>query len=86
MNGNWDKYKGQIVTLGLVSADDPTLNYVQIPMESTQWKDGAFTQNDYKALVKAMFDGTIKVSNDTKKDAKDFATVIALDDQGRIKG
>ena len=86
VNGNWDKYKGQIVTLGLVSADDPTLNYVQIPMESTQWKDGAFTQNDYKALVKAMFDGTIKVSNDTTKDAKDFATVIALDDQGRIKG
>ena len=86
VNGNWDKYKGQIVTLGLVSADDPTLNYVQIPMESTQWKDGAFTQNDYKALVKAMFDGTIKVSNDTTKNAKDFATVIALDDQGRIKG
>ena len=86
VNGNWDKYKRQIVTLGLVSADDPTLNYVQIPMESTQWKDGAFTQNDYKALVKAMFDGTIKVSNDTTKDAKDFATVIALDDQGRIKG
>ncbi len=85
VNGNWDKYKGQIAVLGLVSADDPTLNYVQIPMESTQWKDGAFTQDDYKAMVKAMYDGTVKVSNDTTKAASDFATVIALDDQGKIK-
>ncbi len=85
INGNWDKYVGQIATLGLVSADDPTLNYVQIPMESTQWADGAFTQDDYKALVKEMFDGTLKVSNDITKDAKDFATVIAVDDQGQIK-
>ena len=86
VNGNWDKYKGKIDNLGLVSADDPTLNYVQIPMESTQWKDGAFTQDDYKALVKDMFDGKITVSNDTTKAAKDFATVITLDDQGKIKG
>ena len=86
VNGNWDKYKGKIDNLGLVSADDPTLNYVQIPMESTQWKDGAFTQNDYKAMVKEMFDGTLTVSNDITKAAKDFATVITLDDQGKIKG
>ena len=86
MNGNWDKYKGKIDNLGLVSADDPTLNYVQIPMESTQWKDGAFTKDDYKAMVKDMFDGKITVSNDTTKAAKDFATVITVDDQGKIKG
>ena len=86
VNGNWDKYVGQIATLGLVSGDDPTLNYVQIPMESTQWKDGAFTKDDYKAMVKDMFDGKITVSNDTTKAAKDFATVITVDDQGKIKG
>ena len=88
MNGNWDKYKGKIDNLGLVSADDPTLNYVQIPMESTQWKDGAFTQDDYKAMVKNMFDGKITVSNNTSSDvsAADFATVITVDDQGSIKG
>ena len=86
VNGNWDKYKGKIDNLGLVSADDPTLNYVQIPMESTQWKDGAFTQDDYKALVKDMFDGKITVSNDITKTAKDFATAITVDDQGKIKG
>ena len=85
INGNWANYAGKIATLGLVSADDPTLNYVQIPMESTQWADGAFTQDDYKALVKAMFDGTLKVSNDISKGAKDFATVITVDDQGQIK-
>lgn len=85
INGNWANYAGKIATLGLVSADDPALNYVQIPMESTQWADGAFTQDDYKALVKAMFDGTLTVSNDTTKAAKDFATVITVDDQGQIK-
>ena len=85
VNGNWEKFSGKIDTLGLVSADDPTANYVQIPMESTQWADGKFTQDDYKALVKAMFDGTLTVSNDITKAAKDFATVIAVDDQGNIK-
>ena len=85
INGNWANYAGKIATLGLVSADDPALNYVQIPMESTQWADGAFTQDDYKALVKAMFDGTLTVSNDVTKAAKDFATVITVDEQGQIK-
>ena len=85
INGNWANYAGKIATLGLVSADDPALNYVQIPMESTQWADGAFTQDDYKTLVKAMFDGTLTVSNDITKAAKDFATVITVDDQGNIK-
>ena len=85
VNGNWEKYSGKIDTLGLVSADDPAANYVQIPMESTKWADGKFTQDDYKALVKAMFDGTLTVSNDITKAAKDFATVITVDDQGNIK-
>ena len=85
INGNWANYAGKIATLGLVSADDPALNYVQIPLESTQWADGAFTQDDYKTLVKAMFDGTLTVSNDVTKAAKDFATVITVDEQGQIK-
>ena len=86
LNGNWDNYKGNIATLGLVSGDDPTANYVQIPMETTQWEDGKFTQDDYKAMVKDMFDGKITVSNDTGKAPADFATVISVDDQGAIKG
>ena len=87
LNGNWENYAGKIATLGLVSGEDPTANYVQIPMASTQWGDG-FSQDDYKALVKDMFDGKITVSNNTSSDvsAADFATVITVDDQGSIKG
>ena len=88
INGKWADYAGKIVTLGLVSGEDPTLNYVQIPMgDGTQWSD-SFTTDDYKALVKDMFDGKITVSNKTSKDvsAADFATVITVDDQGQIKG
>ena len=86
VNGNWDKYVGQIATLGLVSGDNPEANYVQIPMESTQWADGAFTQDDYKAMVKDMFDGKLTVSNDISKSPEDFATVITVDAQGQLKG
>ena len=65
INGNWANYVGKIATLGLVSADDPEANYVQIPMgEGTQWSD-SFTQEDYKALVAKMFAGEVTVSNDT---------------------
>ena len=86
VNGNWDAYKGKIATLGLVSGEDPELNYVQIPMgEGTQWSD-SFTQDDYQAMVKDMFDGKITVSNDVSKTPSDFATVIAVEDQGAIKG
>jgi basic membrane protein A len=63
VNGNWANYVGKIETLGLVSAD-PEANYVQIPMATTQFEDGKFSVEDYKALVKGMFEGTIKVSND----------------------
>ena len=63
VNGKWSDYAGKIVTLGLVSGDDPSANYVQLA-ETTQFGDG-FTKDDYAALVKGMFDGTITVSNDT---------------------
>ena len=62
VNGNWANYAGKIESLGLVSAD-PSANYVQIP-ETTQYEDGKFTADDYAALVKGMFEGTIVVSND----------------------
>ena len=63
VGGKWADYAGKIVTLGLVSGDDPSANYVQLA-ETTQFGDG-FTKDDYAALVKGMFDGTITVSNDT---------------------
>ena len=64
INGNWANYAGKIDTLGLISGDDAALNYVGIPTASTQFEDGKFTAEDYAALVKAMFEGTLVVSND----------------------
>ena len=64
VGGKWADYAGKIETLGLVSGDDPAANYVQLS-ETTQFADGKFTAEDYAALVKGMFDGTITVSNDT---------------------
>ena len=83
VNGNWEKYAGKVEALGLVSGTDPEANYVQIPMESTQWCD-AFTQDNYKAMVKAMFDGTIVVSDDVS--AMPATTNSNVVDQGSIVG
>ena len=63
INGNWANYAGKIESLGLVSGDDAAANYVGIAA-STQFEEGKFTEADYAALVKGMFEGTIKVSND----------------------
>ena len=73
---------GKVENLGLVSAV-PEENYVQIA-GSTQFSD-SFTKEDYKALVGKMYKGEVSVSNDTTKNAADFATVITVDDQGNIK-
>ncbi len=60
--GTWDDYKGQILTLGLVSATDMDANYVALP-STTQWAD-TFTEADYVALAAAIVNGEVKVSND----------------------
>ena len=82
LNDNWAEYAGKINTLGLVSGTDVEANYVQIPYESTQWSD-TFTKDDYAALVAAMFDGTITVSNDTETEPT--VQTITVDYQGNIK-
>lgn len=61
-DGKWSSYAGKIDNLGLVS-ENPEENYVQLPIEHTQWSD-AFTEDDYRALVKAMYNGEITVSSD----------------------
>ena len=80
-DGNWSEYVGKIQTLGLVSGTTPSENYVQLPEGSTQWSD-SFTQEDYVALVKGLYDGTIKVSNDTTAMPQ---VSITVDDAGSIK-
>ncbi len=80
---NWDsKYASKITTLGLVSGTDVEANYVQLPIASASWKMTHFTVDDYKALVKKMFDGDITV-NDTTGGMP--ATTITVDQQGTIK-
>jgi basic membrane protein A len=79
-DGKWDEHKGKIDNLGLVS-ENPEENYVQLPLETTQWADG-FSQDDYKALVKAMFSGEVKVSNDITAMPK---TKVKANDYGSIK-
>ena len=84
VNGNWANYAGKIETLGLVSATDPSANYVQLPLETTQWADGKFTVEDYTALVADMFNGKVKVSNDTT--VEPTVSNISVNYLGNIKG
>ena len=79
-NGNWANYGGNIETLGMVSGDDPSANYVQLP-ESTQWAD-TFGEADYQALVKGIYDGTITVSDDI---AAEPTVTITVNYLGNIK-
>ena len=79
-SGNWSNYAGKIENLGMVS-ENPEENFVQLPIETTQWGEG-FTEDDYRALVKAMYNGEVKVSNDIKAFPK---TKIKTTDYGSIK-
>lgn len=79
-DGRWSDYAGKIGNLGIVS-ENPEENYVQLPIRSTQWSD-AFTEDDYNALVKAMYSGEIVVSGDTSKMP---VTDIRVTDYGSIK-
>jgi len=54
---------GKVETLGLVSEKSEE-NYVQLPA-STQWAEGKFVEADYNKLVADLFNGTIKVSNES---------------------
>ena len=83
LNDEWDNYGGQVQNLGLVSADDPAANYVQLPIETTQWND-TFTQDDYTALVASIFNGDIEVSNDTSAE-QPTAENVTVNFQGNIK-
>jgi basic membrane protein A len=82
-DGQWDSYAGQIQNLGLVSADDMSLNYVGLPEETTAWTD-TFTKDDYYALVADMVSGKVAVSNDSSAE-QPSATTAKINFQGNIK-
>ena len=77
---NWKDYAGKIDNLGLVS-ENPEDNFVQLPVETTQWSDD-FTEDDYKDLVKRMYDGELTVSGDITALPE---TEIKVEDYGSIK-
>ena len=80
VNGKWADYAGNIDTLGLIS-EEPAANYVQLA-GTTQFGD-AFSEADYAALVKGMFEGTITVSNDIS--AEPATTNVAVEWLGNLK-
>ncbi len=73
---------GQVENLGLVS-EVSAENYVQLPA-STQWAEG-FTEEDYNALVAAIYNGEIVVNNDITITAADNCTVVTVNDLGNLK-
>ena len=77
--GNFANYGGKVESLGLVGTD-PAANYVQLA-PSTQFGEG-FTEDDYAALVEAMFNGDVTVSDaiDTMPE-----TTITVNDLGTVK-
>ncbi|MCR5403812.1 MAG: BMP family ABC transporter substrate-binding protein [Butyrivibrio sp.] len=81
-DGKWDSYAGQVQNLGLVSADDLSLNYVGLA-DSTVYND-TFTVDDYKKLVADMANGVITVSNDSSAE-QPSATTAKINFQGNIK-
>lgn len=79
--GNWNNFAGKIENLGMVS-ENPEENFVQLPISTTQWGEG-FTEDDYRALVKAMYNGEIEVSNDISALPDNLS--IKVNDYGSIK-
>lgn len=75
--GKWADHSTKVENLGIVSGDDVSLNYVALPTDT--WTMKNYTVDDYKALVKAMSDGNVKVSNDIDSMPETVITVNTFD-------
>ena len=64
-DGSWATYSGKVSALGLVSDTDMDANFVQLPTDT--WTMKNFTVEDYKNLVKQIFDKEINISNGTEE-------------------
>lgn len=60
--GTWEEHVGKIENLGLVSGTETEENYVGLPEDTTQWNND-FTVEDYRELVKKLFDEEIMVDS-----------------------
>ena len=81
LNGGWSNCAGQFRTLGIVD-EDPDKNFVFLPSKSTQWSE-SFTEEDYRAMVKALADGAYTVSADPDEEIR--ALYVQADYQGTLK-
>lgn len=63
LNDNWAAHGGKDELLGMVSGDDPSLNFVGIS-DKTQW-NSEFSEADYTQLVADIFWGKYDISSDT---------------------
>lgn len=61
-DGTWEEHAGKVESLGLISKDDMSKNYVGLPEDTTQWND-TFTKEDYQKLVADIYNGNIKIDN-----------------------
>lgn len=75
VDGNFSALSGRVANLGIKGG------FVGLPEGSTQFKAGAFTLEDYKALVKNLENGKIAVDNNIEVD---FSTIENVSFFGNI--
>ena len=80
---NNHQWETGIFDLGLVSAEDPTLNYVQLPIND--WRMNNFSIDEYKTLVNEIIIGTRQVQVDIKKDEPVTSSYTKCYYRGSIK-
>ena len=71
----FNDFGGKAETLGMVSGDNPDLNFLQLPTES--WSMTNFTQDDYRKLVSRIVDGEIKVLS-SSEDKHNYAVTLNI--------
>ena len=65
VDGDWEKKAGgRQEKLGIVTAEDPELNYVGLPEETTQWNE-RFGVKEYRELLRHILDGSLTVDPST---------------------
>lgn len=74
--GNWDRHAGKFETLGIIS-ENPEENFVQQILPDDQWTE-SFTEEDYKAIVKAIANGKVHISNNTEELPQTTITIKSL--------
>lgn len=80
--GFWEALAGNIATLGIVSTTDPTANYAQLPIDSTEFENGKFTLHDYYTLIADMRSDKLIISSNI--DAFPTTTNVTIDDKGDV--